>query len=921
MQSWLTTIKDWSKCSALGLAILLYSAPTLAEVDGAISKVGDATHMQFTGTQEWKYQVKRIDSNTIKVIVPNISEKTAMSFKAWAGALIEDIKVSKGPDTSKELTIKLANKNAVSFDYLTDEPSRLVIDFFLDSEKVAAEEKQRKKIAASKKVARRLKKAKEQAAIKKSKGYTKKNRSLASTELIRIEKKKKEKESKYPKAGVFDGGDKDFSRFYIKDYEIKEESIIASQQNIYIRFPMLKMKLERLKDLRTNTPEYLINPKASAENKEARFLLKLYENKRYGAFQKTYGYFMKKYPDSIYKEIIMNVYAEVHMNLYQQKKIPYHYQEFTRTYRKLLALYPKSILSERINLLLAYFQLEKREAIETIRSFKAFIEKYPNSDESDNARKALADGFLFLNKPKEAFEVYQSLETSAVKKASAIEASYRMGDVFFEQKDYKKSIEYYLRALKKFPEHGFVFPNAHYNLAESYFWTGEYKESLNNYVEFLKRFPSHEHGGFALTRIGELLDILGADKTRVMGAFLESYFRYRKSPGSEVSRIRLITQRLKGMKEKEAQKALQEMRDIANSSKLPRILEFTNLMVADGLHQRGEYKKSLETLVTYYQRNPTSSNLEFFRRRILRNIADVIKEGVVKKDFLDVLRVHGEYSKTWLRHSDRIDVPFFLANSYEMAGVYKDAETILKGIKKSLVKIKGTRKELERKVNEHLPTLDEVHLRLAAVNLSQRKYIEAYNNLRLVGNDLNDDEKIEKIELQAQVAMHRLEPKKARRYLDQLIEKWEGSPKKLAKTYLLKAQISFQMKDYSDAISSINSLEELEKESGLNEDIIASALELKGNSQLATRNKISAVETYLNLLDRFETKRPLSSVRFKVGKILFENGDIKGAENIWNSLDPEKDPFYTSLAKEQINSAKWQDEYKKYIKRIPAAKR
>ncbi len=54
----------------------------------------------------------------------------------------------------------------------------------------------------------------------------------------------------------------------------------------------------------------------------------------------------------------------------------------------------------------------------------------------------------------------------------------------------------------------------------------QYGKSLDVYRDFVKKFPSSDHAAFAMTRMGELLEIFGADKSRVMGAYLETYFRY-----------------------------------------------------------------------------------------------------------------------------------------------------------------------------------------------------------------------------------------------------------------------------------------------------------------------------------------------------------------------------------------------------------
>ena len=74
--------------------------------------------------------------------------------------------------------------------------------------------------------------------------------------------------------------------------------------------------------------------------------------------------------------------------------------------------------------------------------------------------------------------------------------------------------------------------------------------------------------------MGELLDILGADQTRIVGAFLETYFRYGENPKAIVARLRLLSARMKAMKPKEADLAVKEILSLAKKVDLPNIEQF-----------------------------------------------------------------------------------------------------------------------------------------------------------------------------------------------------------------------------------------------------------------------------------------------------------------------------------------------------------
>lgn len=100
----------------------------------------------------------------------------------------------------------------------------------------------------------------------------------------------------------------------------------------------------------------------------------------------------------------------------------------------------------------------------------------------------------------------------------------------------------------------------------------------------------------------------------------------------------------------------------------------------------------------------------------------------------------------------------------------------------------------------------------------------------------------------------------------------------------------------------------------------AKAIELKGDALLGQKRAMAAIEVYQNLLEQFETKRPLGAVRYKVGQLLYDRGDIKAAEAAWGKLQGGANEIFWDLAKEKLEQLKWQDDYKKYANRIPAMK-
>jgi tetratricopeptide (TPR) repeat protein len=894
-------------------------------VTGTIERIGDTTHIEFQGRPQWDYDLTRLPDGKIQMLLPKLDTPTEVRLKTLADDLIKSVHIDpNGPDHKVQITFELKDPKVESFDYLTDEPSRLIVDFYRQT---AATAPKSEKSAKSQRLP--PKKKGKAVATAQQQDYKKMGRKPAGDEFLEVTavpatgpQTNDEDEPFSPlQAGAYDGNDPKFERFSIASQQIRDDAIIASRENIYIQFPMLKMQANRLSELEENPPEYTVNLKGTRESQEAKLILTLYENHHLGLLMKAGKYFLKAHPDSIYDEIVRNVLAEAHLALYHQNGLAADLEEARKQYSHLIQKYPTSPLTERNEILLCFLNLDQKDGLQTIQSFSKFIEKYPQSRWLDSAKKGLADGYITMHKYSDALDTYGNIEKTSLEKNEAIEAAFRRGDVYFSDKDFKRSEETYSAAIKAHAGFEKVFPNAFFNLAESQFWLGKYKESLDNYLAFLRNFPTHPHGGYAMTRVGEVLEILGADQRKVMGAFLESTFRYHQNPGAEVAYVRMTSQRMKSMKEKELRKSTEEMDRIATTSTLPNMNEFVTIMKADGYRRRGDYETAMAGLIHYYQANPMLANFEVFRQRILANIASLLRHSAEQGDFLATLKTDGAYSKTWLHNSDRLDVAFYNGWAYEQAGVFSEAEKVYTALLKRLQKIHGTDEEKERRVFEVLPSQDTLRLRLANVKAATRDLAQAQAYLVQIESvdKLSDREKIERIQLMADVAQGRHDMALAESSLMKLASEWRGQPELVIPIWQRLGDVRADRKNFVGAMQAFDMVAAAkDKALPVSDDIWAKNLRARADTLLAQGKDLAASELYQQLLDQFEQSRPLGSVRYQLGDIFFKRGDLKTANKIWSGLEGDRNAIYRQMSQEKLSQAQWQDDYKKYIQRIPA---
>jgi tetratricopeptide (TPR) repeat protein len=108
------------------------------------------------------------------------------------------------------------------------------------------------------------------------------------------------------------------------------------------------------------------------------------------------------------------------------------------------------------------------------------------------------------------------------------------------------------------------------------------------------------------------------------------------------------------------------------------------------------------------------------------------------------------------------------------------------------------------------------------------------------------------------------------------------------------------------------------------ETVKVAALEMRAEVLLACGKQKEAIASYQSLLEMpvanaDVTRNGYDSVRYRLGQLLFDTGELKEAEATWGQLAKDDKSLWRRLASEQMSGAKWRDEYKKYIERIPAA--
>lgn len=897
---------------------------------------GDTLNFEVTGQKNWDYDLKRIqDGKNVKIQlqVKGLDENSTRNLKAIQNPFVKDVKVvPKGLDGFTVIEFVLMNDTIDAFDYLTDQPSKLVVDFYKNDERIKAPD------AKGGAYAEEATLDKDGRPIKKD---SKAKKAGSNPGKVAANSGKHQSPSRFPaadtlkiqddngiltfveqdidlKSGLFDGGDEKFHRFKIKEIEIKKNAIIKGLANYYLRFPMLSHEMNFWTAMKANPAQYEIQEANFDENKQARLLKVLFDRKRTMVLKKTTEWFEKKFPKSVYLEQILFMNGDSHIQLWRETGDAKYFEEGIQFYSKAMSEYPQSKLNERTSLLLGFLNLDKKDYLAAVRRLNAHIENpaYKGRPSQEYAKLGLALAMLNANKLDDGLKLLDDVEKTTKNDMTRAEAAYRRGDFYFHQGKYTEAVDAFDTAFKKYPKFSQLFPNSHFNRMEALFRLKKPELSHKEALEFVQRYPAHDYAPYALTRVGELLEILGADQSKSVGAFLETHFRYGDNPKTVVARLHMLSTRMKAMKEQEVKETIAKMNELAEKSNLDDIQQFKTTMLADGYARRKEYGKAIDILTQFYQQEPNKPDSYQVTLRILRNINDQMKEYSSKDDFEKVLKTYKKYADTWLKTQPRIDTNFYVAKAYQAAGSYNTALKQYDKVRKQIGLLRDDAISNAIRTNQDIPTEDVISLMQAQCLYEDGRFQESYEKMQSIQNPdaLSAQDQINRVHYAALLYEKKGELNAAVRYLSELTKIWKDKSELLAPSMIHLADLEIKRKQPELAIEQLSDL----INSKVSDKYKLEAYKKLSDVAMNEKKTDLAIKTISDLLQKFESKEALASYRYKLGELYFNQGEMKKAKDIWEDIKGKESNFWSQLAQNKMRDSTWNEENKKYLKRIPA---
>lgn len=105
-----------------------------ADIKAQVKFEGETLSFELSGHSNWDYDLKRVSEkgqSKVQLFVKDIGADFSEAIKNIKNPFVKSIQVKKNAiDADYMVEFTLVNNRVESFDYLTDQPSKLIIDFY-----------------------------------------------------------------------------------------------------------------------------------------------------------------------------------------------------------------------------------------------------------------------------------------------------------------------------------------------------------------------------------------------------------------------------------------------------------------------------------------------------------------------------------------------------------------------------------------------------------------------------------------------------------------------------------------------------------------------------------------------------------------------------------------------------------------------
>lgn len=208
-----------------------------------------------------------------------------------------------------------------------------------------------------------------------------------------------------------------------------------------------------------------------------------------------------------------------------------YFSEALDNFKLLLERYPDSQESEQAAYMKGFCQLMLGESEEALQTCLRFIEEHPKSHWTPNVLFWLGEYYFNIGDYDQAEQKFQHLVREFKDNDLSDRALYWCGQAAHANKKYLQAVEYYSQLAKQYPESN-CLPEARFAQGDSLSELGEFARAILAFEEIIKSFPQDPLAKAAWGRKGDCNFTLASDDHARYEEASDSYSMLLKDPST-----------------------------------------------------------------------------------------------------------------------------------------------------------------------------------------------------------------------------------------------------------------------------------------------------------------------------------------------------------------------------------------------------
>jgi len=445
--------------------------------------------------------------------------------------------------------------------------------------------------------------------------------------------------------------------------------------------------------------------------------LKQFQEKNYAKAIESFNSFRNAFPKSKYLSHIYFLLAEAQYQRAFREPHPI-YEKALEAYKDASRRFPKSKFAGHASDRIAFIYSDMGYILEAKTKYEERLKANPSSPYTFARKNNLALMMLRDGKYEEAYAAFKRLLIKSPKNIAARPALFEIAHHYYEQKDFKRSIEVYKDSAARWPSELNEQQEINFNMGNIYFLQKKYSLARAHFFDLINLAPDDPKAHLALNMIGDSY-LLQARHRDALAVFDESSKRDSGSSASQYGKIRMadigvIDSRLK-VKDiiyntDPYYKPFQAYEEILNDAKDVEILAEVTLSHGIAFLKEQNYLKAIEEFKKLLPLGPDSRFYNKAKKYIQQALVFSVDKYSRQGGVLPILYSYSDFASLSLGKVNSLKTVLQIGEAYQAIGMFPQALRFYERVKK-LDAI-----DLYR---------DRIFLNLGQIHLEQNNYKEA----------------------------------------------------------------------------------------------------------------------------------------------------------------------------------------------------